>query len=79
VCSAQEAAVLRAACGPAFKLVTPGIRPAAGDVHDHARAMTPEAAIAAGADYLVVGRAVTTAAEPLAALLAINASIGIPA
>jgi orotidine-5'-phosphate decarboxylase len=41
--------------------------------------MTPEAAIAAGADYLVVGRAVTTAAEPLAALLAINASIGIPA
>jgi len=79
VCSAQEAAVLRAACGPAFRLVTPGIRPASIGVHDHARAMTPEAAIAAGADYLVVGRAITTAADPLAALAAINASIGVPA
>ncbi|MEO6749435.1 MAG: orotidine-5'-phosphate decarboxylase [Casimicrobiaceae bacterium] len=79
VCSAQEAALLRANCGPAFKLVTPGIRPAAVDSHDHARAMTPEAAIAAGADYLVVGRAITGASDPLAALAAINASIGVPA
>ncbi|MEP7062802.1 MAG: orotidine-5'-phosphate decarboxylase [Betaproteobacteria bacterium] len=79
VCSAQEAAALRAACGPGFTLVTPGIRPAGVGVHDHARAMTPEAAIAAGADYLVVGRAITGAADPLAALAAINASIGVPA
>ena len=79
VCSAQEAAVLRNACGAAFKLVTPGIRPATADVDDHARAMTPQAAIAAGADYLVVGRPITAAADPLAALAAINASIGVPA
>jgi orotidine-5'-phosphate decarboxylase len=79
VCSAQEAAALRAACGAAFTLVTPGIRPAGVGVHDHARAMTPEAAIAAGADYLVVGRAITGAADPLAALAAINASIGVVA
>lgn len=79
VCSAQEATVLREACGPSFKLVTPGIRPASVGAHDHARAMTPESAIAAGADYLVIGRAVTRAADPLAALAAINASIGVPA
>src|SRR5437667_6572975 len=54
VCSAQEAAVLRAACGPGFKLVTPGIRPAGSAAHDQARVMTPPAAIAAGADYLVI-------------------------
>ncbi len=76
VCSAQEAVALRDACGPSFKLVTPGIRPAAVGVDDHARPMTPEAAIAAGADYLVVGRAITAAQDPLAALEAINASIG---
>jgi orotidine-5'-phosphate decarboxylase len=75
VCSAQEAATLRAACGPGFTLVTPGIRPAGVGVHDHARPMTPPEAIAAGADYLVVGRAVTGASDPLAALSAINASI----
>jgi orotidine-5'-phosphate decarboxylase len=79
VCSAQEAAAVRAACGAAFTLVTPGIRPAGVGAHDHARAMTPEAAIAAGADYLVVGRAITGAADPLAALAAINASIGVAA
>jgi orotidine-5'-phosphate decarboxylase len=55
------------------------MRPAGVGVHDHARPLTPEAAIAAGADYLVVGRAVTAAAEPLAALRAINASIGVNA
>jgi orotidine-5'-phosphate decarboxylase len=76
VCSAHEAAALRAACGGKFKLVTPGIRPAGAALNDQARVMTPEAAIAAGADYLVIGRPITGAADPLAALDAINASIG---
>jgi orotidine-5'-phosphate decarboxylase len=76
VCSAHEAAALRAVCGGKFKLVTPGIRPAGAALNDQARVMTPEAAIAAGADYLVIGRPITGAADPLAALDAINASIG---
>jgi orotidine-5'-phosphate decarboxylase len=76
VCSAQEAAALRAACGPQFKLVTPGIRPAGVAAHDQARVMTPEAAVAAGADYLVIGRAITAAPDPLATLDTINASLG---
>jgi len=67
---------LRAACGPDFKLVTPGIRPAGGAAHDQARVMTPDAALAAGADYLVIGRAITAAADPLRALREINASLG---
>jgi orotidine-5'-phosphate decarboxylase len=76
VCSAQEAAMLRAACGREFKLITPGIRPAGTATHDQARVMTPEAAIAAGADYLVIGRAITGAADPLQALHDINSAIG---
>jgi orotidine-5'-phosphate decarboxylase len=76
VCSAQEAPALRTACGAGFRLVTPGIRPAGADVNDQARVMTPEAAVAAGADYLVIGRAITGAADPAAALAAISASIG---
>jgi orotidine-5'-phosphate decarboxylase len=76
VCSAQEAAMLRTACGADFKLVTPGIRLAGTQTHDQARVMTPEAAIAAGADYLVIGRGVTGAADPLRALHDINTSIG---
>jgi orotidine-5'-phosphate decarboxylase len=76
VCSAQEAALLRAACGADFKLVTPGIRPAGIAAHDQARVMTPAAAITAGADYLVIGRAITAAADPLQALRDINTSIG---
>ena len=79
VCSAQEAAMLRAACGSRFKLVTPGIRPAGTAAHDQARVMTPEAAIAAGADYLVIGRAITGAADPLRALHDINATLGLAA
>ena len=75
VCSAQEAAMLRAACG----LVTPGIRPEGTAAHDQARVMTPEAAIAAGADYLVIGRAITAAKDPVGALRDINASLGITA
>jgi orotidine-5'-phosphate decarboxylase len=79
VCSAQEAATLRSACGPDFKLVTPGIRPAGTAVHDQMRVMTPEAAIAAGADYLVIGRAITAAADPVQALRDINATLGVRA
>jgi orotidine-5'-phosphate decarboxylase len=75
VCSAHEAAMLRAQYGTDFKLVTPGIRPAGEQAHDQARVMTPQAAIAAGADYLVIGRAITAAADPLRALQEINASI----
>ncbi|HTQ00929.1 MAG TPA: orotidine-5'-phosphate decarboxylase [Casimicrobiaceae bacterium] len=75
VCSAREAPELRAACGPAFKLVTPGIRPAAAATNDQVRIVTPEAALRNGADHLVVGRPVTHAADPVAALAAINASL----
>ena len=75
VCSAQESALLRAACGPDFKLVTPGIRPASASKDDQQRVMTPAAAIAAGSDYLVIGRPVTQAPDPFAALAAINREI----
>lgn len=64
VCSAREAAAVRANTGPDFTLVTPGIRLAGGTAHDQARVMTPSAAAAAGADYLVVGRTVTRADDP---------------
>ena len=75
VCSAQEAASLRRECGHAFCLVTPGIRPAESARDDQQRVMTPAAAIAAGADYLVVGRPVTQAPDPVAALAAISREI----
>lgn len=64
VCSAQEAQMLKSAFGQAFKLVTPGIRLAAGDSHDQKRVMTPQTAQAAGADYLVIGRAITEVDNP---------------
>jgi orotidine-5'-phosphate decarboxylase len=76
VCSAQEASALRAALGSDFCLVTPGIRPAGVDAHDQARVMTPEAAVAAGADYLVIGRAITQAPAPREAVARILESIG---
>jgi orotidine-5'-phosphate decarboxylase len=76
VCSAVEAQAMRAVLGPSFKLVTPGIRPAGTAGDDQARINTPDAAIDAGADYLVIGRPITQAADPVAALAAINASIG---
>ena len=74
-CSAQEASMLKAEFGPEFKLVTPGIRPAGVDKGDQHRVMTPPQAIAAGSDYLVIGRPITKAADPLAALSAIHASL----
>lgn len=77
VCSAQEAQMLRAAQGDGFLLVTPGIRPADSAAGDQRRIMTPEQAVAAGVSCMVIGRPVTQAADPAAALRAINASIGI--
>jgi orotidine-5'-phosphate decarboxylase len=79
VCSAVEAPAMREALGPAFRLVTPGIRPPGATPDDQARIITPDAAVAMGADYLVVGRPITRASDPLAALAAINASIGVAA
>ena len=67
--------VLRTHCGKDFKLVTPGIRPAGSDFGDQRRVMTPRLAIETGSDYLVIGRPITQAEDPLAALKAINASI----
>ncbi len=67
VCSAREAALIRKVCGPDFLLVTPGIRPAASDVQDQHRVITPQEAMRQGADYLVVGRPITNAADPRAA------------
>ncbi len=76
VCSAQEATLLRERCGNEFCLVTPGIRPAQASLDDQSRVMTPQAALQAGSSYLVIGRPITKAADPLAALLAINQEIG---
>ena len=77
VCSAQEAALLRKQCGDGFCLVTPGIRPAQASLDDQSRVMTPLAALQAGANYLVIGRPITKANDPLQALLDINQEIGV--
>jgi orotidine-5'-phosphate decarboxylase len=71
VCSAEEAANLRAIASAGMVLVTPGIRPAGADKGDQKRIMTPAAAIAAGADHLVVGRPILAAPDPKAAAEAI--------
>jgi orotidine-5'-phosphate decarboxylase len=71
VCSAREARALRAACGPGFALVTPGIRPAGSATQDQARVATPQDALRDGADWLVIGRPITAAPDPAAALAAI--------
>ena len=75
VCSPEEAANVRAIVGAGMTLVTPGIRPAGAEAGDQKRIMTPAAAIAAGADYLVVGRPVVAAPDPRAAAEAIVAEI----
>jgi orotidine-5'-phosphate decarboxylase len=75
VCSPEEAASLRKIVNPQMKLVTPGVRPAGSAVGDQKRIMTPARAIAAGADYLVIGRPVIEAADPKAAADAIQAEI----
>jgi orotidine-5'-phosphate decarboxylase len=75
VCSPEEAAALRKIVGHQMRLMTPGIRPAGAATGDQKRIMTPARAIAAGADYLVVGRPVVEAADPKAAAEAIQAEI----
>ena len=75
VCSAEETSMLRGIVGRDTLLVTPGIRPAGAASGDQKRIMTPAAAIAAGADYLVVGRPVVEAVDPRAAAQAIVAEI----
>jgi len=76
VCSPMETAALRAACGPDFTLVVPGIRPAGSAAGDQKRVMTPAEAVAAGADVLVIGRPITGADDPAAAARAIAGEIG---
>ncbi len=71
VASPREVSAVRRACGPRFVIVTPGIRPATSSSNDQARTATPESAIRAGADYVVVGRPITEAADPQAAVEAI--------
>jgi len=75
VCSAQEAAMLRADLGADFRLVTPGIRPAGAELGDQRRVMTPAEALRAGATDLVIGRPITAAPDPLAALKQIQSNI----
>ncbi|MDB5401447.1 MAG: orotidine-5-phosphate decarboxylase [Acetobacteraceae bacterium] len=75
VCSAWEVALLRQTFGSAVKLVVPGIRPAGSATGDQARTMTPEQAVSAGADWIVVGRPITGAGDPGAAAASIAAAI----
>jgi orotidine-5'-phosphate decarboxylase len=75
VCSPEEAGAVRKVVGHQMKLVTPGIRPAGSATGDQKRIMTPARAIAAGADYLVVGRPIVEAADPKAMAEAIQAEI----
>ncbi|VFS82071.1 Orotidine 5'-phosphate decarboxylase [Salmonella enterica subsp. enterica] len=75
VCSAQEAVRFKQAFGAAFKLVTPGIRPAGSEAGDQRRIMTPEQALSAGVDYMVIGRPVTQSVDPAQTLKDINASL----
>jgi orotidine-5'-phosphate decarboxylase len=77
VCSPHEIRVVRAACGPGFVIVTPGIRFGPGkDKDDQARTLTPAEAAQAGADYIVVGRPIYDAPDPLAAIAEIRAQLG---
>lgn len=73
--SVRECARIKAACGRDFRVLTPGIRPAGAAAHDQARVATPRQAVRAGADYLVVGRPITAAADPLAAAQAVMAEM----
>jgi orotidine-5'-phosphate decarboxylase len=75
VCSPREIAQLRRDCGPDFKLVVPGIRPAAAELGDQKRVMTPGEAARLGADFLVIGRPISAAPDPAAAARRIKAEI----
>src|ERR1700758_840737 len=76
VCSPEEATALRKVVGHQMRLVTPGIRPAGSATGDQKRIMTPARAVAAGSDYLVIGRPIMEAADPKAAAEAVVAEIG---
>lgn len=71
VASPQEVQIIKAACGNDFKTITPGIRPAGAALNDQSRIMTPSEALKQGTDYMVIGRPLTAAADPRAALEAI--------
>lgn len=75
VCSSREAVVLRKRIGPGFILVTPGIRPAGSRQDDQRRVMTPQEAVSSGASYLVIGRPVTRADDPVSVLRTINSEL----
>jgi orotidine-5'-phosphate decarboxylase len=75
VCSPQEVTDVRAEVGPGITLITPGVRPAGAASHDQARTATPEQALRAGADLLVIGRPITGAPDPGAAAAAIAAPL----
>ncbi|MNF09021.1 Orotidine 5'-phosphate decarboxylase [compost metagenome] len=75
MCSAQEATRFKSALGQTFKLVTPGIRPAGSKADDQRRVMTPQEALAAGVDYMVIGRPITQSADPAHTLREIRASL----
>lgn len=75
VASPHEIELIRSACGPDFLIITPGVRPAASDIGDQKRVMTPTEAVSRGADYLVIGRPITKAEDPKAAARAIAAEI----
>ena len=78
VCSGEEAADVRARHGADLRLLVPGVRLAGGTTHDQARVVTPAQAAAAGASYIVVGRAVTGAVDPEAAMAAVNLELDSP-
>lgn len=78
VCSALEAKMLRSHLGNDFCLVTPGIRPVNASQDDQSRIVTPNEALSLGASYLVIGRPITRATDPLAALSAIHKSVILP-
>jgi orotidine-5'-phosphate decarboxylase len=75
VCSPREVAAVRAEVGPDITLITPGVRPAGSDPNDQARVATPEEALRAGADLLVIGRPITGAPDPGAVAAAIAAPL----
>ncbi len=75
VASPHEIEAIRAACGPDFLIVTPGVRPLGGDLGDQKRVMTPAEAVQRGADYLVIGRPIIKAEDPKAAARAIAEGI----
>lgn len=77
VCSPHETATLRSEFGPGFLLITPGVRPAGSARDDQRRVATPGEAVRGGADYLVIGRPITSAPDPMAALAAIQYEIAI--